>query len=63
MPTEQPANSPDLRELEQFLYHEARLLDEQRWEEWNALYLEDAEYWGPGGSGAGRPAQPCFPDL
>ncbi len=47
MPTEQPANSPDLRELEQFLYHEARLLDEQRWEEWNALYLEDAEYWVP----------------
>ena len=47
MQTEQPGNPADLRFLEQFLYHEARLLDEQRWEEWNALYLEDAEYWVP----------------
>ena len=47
MQTRLPGNPPDLRSLEQFLYHEARLLDEQRWEEWNALYLEDAEYWVP----------------
>ncbi len=47
MQTPQQTNPPDLRSLEQFLYHEARLLDEQRWEEWNALYLEDAEYWAP----------------
>ena len=38
---------PDLSALEQFLCHEARLLDEQRWDEWNALYLEEAEYWVP----------------
>jgi benzoate/toluate 1,2-dioxygenase beta subunit len=41
--------APDLRELEQFLFHEARLLDEQRWEEWDALYAEDGHYWLPAG--------------
>ena len=37
----------DARELERFLIYEARLIDEQRWEEWNALFLEDGEYWIP----------------
>jgi len=32
---------------EQFLYHEARLLDTQRFEEWLALFTEDATYWVP----------------
>jgi len=32
---------------EQFLYHEARLLDEQRYEEWLTLFTEDATYWVP----------------
>lgn len=32
---------------EQFLYHEARLLDLQRYEEWLALFTEDATYWLP----------------
>ncbi len=32
---------------EQFLYHEARLLDEQRYEEWLALFTQDATYWVP----------------
>ena len=32
---------------EQFLFHEARLLDEQRYEEWLALFTEDATYWVP----------------
>ena len=47
MQNEQTGNPPDIKSIEQFLYHEARLLDEQRWEEWNALYLDDAEYWVP----------------
>lgn len=38
---------PDLRSLEQFLYHEARLLDEQRWQEWSDLFVKDGEYWVP----------------
>jgi len=32
---------------EQFLYHEARLLDTQRYEEWLALFTDDATYWVP----------------
>ena len=32
---------------EQFLFHEARLLDTQRYEEWLALFTEDATYWVP----------------
>lgn len=32
---------------EQFLYHEARLLDTQRFEEWLELFTEDATYWLP----------------
>ena len=32
---------------EQFLFHEARLLDAQRFEEWLALFTEDATYWVP----------------
>jgi benzoate/toluate 1,2-dioxygenase beta subunit len=33
--------------VDEFLYHEARLLDEQRLEEWLALFTEDATYWVP----------------
>ena len=32
---------------EEFLYHEARLLDTQRYEEWLALFTDDATYWLP----------------
>lgn len=32
---------------EEFLYHEARLLDTQRYEEWLQLFTEDATYWVP----------------
>ena len=53
--TGQPLNPPDPGTLEQFLFHEARLLDEQRWEEWNELYLEDAEYWVPATPGQPDP--------
>ena len=31
----------------ELVHREARLLDEQRWVEWLALYLEDCEYWMP----------------
>ena len=36
-----------LREAENFLYHEARLLDERRFEEWVDLFDEDGVYWVP----------------
>ena len=32
---------------EQFLFHEARLLDTQQYEEWLALFTQDATYWVP----------------
>jgi len=32
---------------EQFLYHEAHLLDTQRYEDWLALFTGDATYWVP----------------
>ena len=39
---------PELRsEIETFLFHEAKLLDELRFEEWLALFAEDARYWMP----------------
>ena len=34
-------------EIEQFLYHEAWLLDQDRLDEWLALYTDDATYWIP----------------
>ena len=33
--------------VQQFLFQEARLLDERRLREWLALYADDAEYWVP----------------
>jgi ethylbenzene dioxygenase beta subunit len=35
-------------EIEQFLYREARLLDEERYEDWLGLMAEDIHYWMPG---------------
>jgi len=36
-----------LREVEQFLYAEARLLDERRFHEWLELFTPDIHYWMP----------------
>ena len=35
------------RQLIDFVVQEARLLDEKRYEEWNALFADDAFYWVP----------------
>jgi benzoate/toluate 1,2-dioxygenase beta subunit len=35
------------REVEQFLFFEARLLDERRWDEWLELFTPDGLYWAP----------------
>ena len=35
------------QEIEDFLYREAELLDERRYEEWLELFTEDAHYWMP----------------
>ena len=34
-----------LREVEQFLYREARLLDSRRFHEWLELFTDDIRYW------------------
>jgi 3-phenylpropionate/cinnamic acid dioxygenase small subunit len=39
-----------IREVEQFLYREARLLDERRFREWLALFTDDVRYWMVGRS-------------
>lgn len=40
-------NGPSERDLIDFVVHEARLLDERRFEEWNALFTDDGMYWVP----------------
>jgi benzoate/toluate 1,2-dioxygenase beta subunit len=37
----------DRAPLEQFLMHEARLLDERRFREWMELFADDGTYWVP----------------
>ena len=37
----------DHRKVEQFLFREARLLDERRFEEWAELFTSDGQYWAP----------------
>jgi 3-phenylpropionate/cinnamic acid dioxygenase small subunit len=39
-----------LREVEQFVYLEARLADELRYDEWESLWSDDAIYWVPSGA-------------
>jgi 3-phenylpropionate/cinnamic acid dioxygenase small subunit len=37
----------DRQQVEQFLYHEAQLMDEHRYDEWLALWNDPALYWVP----------------
>jgi 3-phenylpropionate/cinnamic acid dioxygenase small subunit len=38
---------PTTADLIAFVMHEARLLDEQRFEDWLDLFMEDGRYWMP----------------
>lgn len=40
----------DIRAVERFLYREARLADEHRYDDWEALWTADALYWVPAGA-------------
>ena len=40
-------NEQLIREIEQFLYQEARLLDNKQFKAWLELFTEDARYWMP----------------
>lgn len=48
-----------VREVEAFLYREARLLDQGRREEWLGLFTEDATYWIPLLAGQQDPLTTC----
>lgn len=45
----------DRFKVEQFIYYEARLMDEHRYDEWLALWTDDALYWVPSGRDHGDP--------
>ncbi len=44
-----------VREVEEFLFLEARLLDERRFDDWMALFTDDAVYWVPARPGQESP--------
>jgi hypothetical protein len=46
-PARPAADALDLDRCERFLLHEARLLDEARFDDWLALFTPDAWYWVP----------------
>jgi len=39
--------TPTVQQLIDFVVREARLLDEKRYDEWNALFADDGIYWVP----------------
>jgi ethylbenzene dioxygenase subunit beta len=45
----------DLRAYEAFLIHEARILDEGKFDDWLALFTADARYWVPSQPGQTSP--------
>lgn len=44
-----------VRRVEEFLFHEARLLDEREFEAWMALFADDGIYWIPATPGQQDP--------
>lgn len=48
MTTAQP---PQPQDLIDFVVREARILDDKRFEEWNALFTDEAHYWVPAAPG------------
>ena len=45
----------DLRQVEQFVYREARYADEHDYDAWEALWTDDALYWVPAGGDLTEP--------
>jgi 3-phenylpropionate/cinnamic acid dioxygenase small subunit len=44
-----------LKQVEQFIYREARLQDELAYDDWEALWTDDAIYWVPANSDSSDP--------
>ena len=40
-------HGPSEQDLARFVRHEARLIDEKRYDEWYALFTDDGRYWVP----------------
>jgi benzoate/toluate 1,2-dioxygenase beta subunit len=55
--TAAPVKVWDVREIETFLVHEARLLDERRYDDWLALFTEEGWYWVPLEEGQADPKE------
>ena len=49
--------SADLQKVEDFLVHEAGLLDARDWAAWDALFTPDGIYWMPAAPGQDDPLQ------
>jgi 3-phenylpropionate/cinnamic acid dioxygenase small subunit len=45
----------EFRQLEAFIYREAQLADESRYDEWEKLLADDMQYWVPGGDDSADP--------
>lgn len=50
-----PADAALRTRVEAFLWHEARLLDERRFDDWLALWTDDGRYWMPRHHGQADP--------
>ena len=48
---------PSEQDLARFVRHEARLIDEKRYDEWYALFTDDGYYWVPATPGQPDPHQ------
>jgi 3-phenylpropionate/cinnamic acid dioxygenase small subunit len=46
-PSEPNISDTERRALERFIFDEAQLADESRWDEWEALLTDDMHYWVP----------------
>ena len=47
----------DVRDVEQFLYREARYADESDYDSWEQLWTDDALYWVPAGNDSVDPME------
>ena len=47
----QPVSDAEQSEITAFIYREARLADESRYADWEALWADEAVYWVPRADG------------
>ena len=52
-----PEQRATLEDVTQFIYREARLQDEHRYDDWEALWTDDGVYWVPANGEGGDPEQ------